>query len=164
MTALALHDVEGWTCEVWCGPTAVCAVTGRTTADVLKAPKSVNPEIIDLRSTAPRDWGKTLKSFGVTWSEQRFEELFEDQLDIETHLERFEYTQPTLVLAFRKEGTGDGHVFATCRGMVVDSYTGGKIASFDPTKLPEELRQFRVKYVLHLKAAPNKDPLPPTGP
>ena len=158
MATLKLHSVDGWTTDVWCAPTAICAVTGCSPADAFSHLQTANPDIKDLRSMAPRDWTKALKSLDVTchvlhdWSNLPFD-LRED---IEAYLAQYPFPQPVLVMAYPSDHATDGHVFATCNGMIVDTYTGGQIAPF--RGVPDDLKDFRVKYVVSLEAqceAPN---------
>jgi hypothetical protein len=129
-------------------------VTGYSPADAFSHLQAANPDIKDLRSMAPRDWTKALESLDVTcrllhdWSNLPFD-LRED---IEAYLAQHPFLQPVLVMAYPSDRATDSHVFATCNGMIVDTYTYGQIEPFRAVAVPDELKGFRVKSVVSLEA------------
>ena len=153
MATLKLHSVDGWTTDVWCAPTAICAVTGCPPSEAFCALRRANPSITDFRSIAPRDWSEAFKNFGVTCRGPPGGVLpFERRDDIEVCLQRYRFAKPVLVMAYPRDEAIDDHVFATCDGMIVDTYTSGQVARFRSVlgRMPEALKHLRVKRVVSL--------------
>ena len=147
-----LHDVLNWNDDVFCAATAICAVTGASPDKALEALQLANNEIEKLGAgIAPRDWTVALETLGVTCMvlQDYRAAPYAERPNIHELLADWGFPTPVLVLAYPEDEGSTGHVFATCQGLIVDTYTCGRVVSFTDT--PASMRRLRVKYVMNLE-------------
>ncbi|TIR15289.1 MAG: hypothetical protein E5X34_29795 [Mesorhizobium sp.] len=152
MATFSLHEVEDWTENASCTPTALAALTGRPLQEIgellaeiaAENGRAIGPEL--RADYAPQDWAGAVNRLGGDWvvAEEFRDREFSDRPSINEWMETHLGVEPELVVCYGANNIG--HVFATFEGDVVDTYTEGKRVHF--TGVPIDFEFLKVAYTL----------------
>jgi hypothetical protein len=157
-----LYRIQDWFEGLSCAPTALAAVSGKPLAEIgvcLQQAADSNGRQIPDRLLANYDLSDTMKAMkllGSFWLTADTYEArpFEERPTIDEWMagER----SAGIKLVFCNDGAGDGHIFATQNGDVVDTYTKGSCVKFNA--VPPSYRKFRVKltFLILVAAKPGR--------
>ena len=149
-----LNDVPGWTKNVLCVTTALCAITGKTPGEIAELLARLANDRGAAVSADPsnpfniKDWLKALASLDLEWLEvEDFSPTpYAARKSISEYL--LEPRADDTLLVFGEDSAGKmTHVFALRDDKLIDTYTDGKITIADPNKVPPDYNDFRVKRV-----------------
>ena len=159
MKQLELSDVDCWTAETWCVPTALAAVSGVTPYVIVSMLSDIAAD--NGMYAAPKlaagynrkHWEQAIIRLGAAYT-IRGDCSISDLSGAKTISEYLnESRSKTLQLVFCKRVDGAAtHVFAMFGAEFVDVYTSGKVVSADPLLVPAEYSDFRVACVYELGA------------
>ncbi len=145
-----LRNVAGWTSDMTCVPTALCAVTGlsidRVAAALSKHAGQPPRGQKFLHSYNIIAWLKALAELGATWTDvlDHSDELYKNRATIELFMTQHQRTGTMLVFG-ENEDISCTHLFAAEGRYLVDTYTGGKAVKF--TQVPTDYNAFRIKRI-----------------
>jgi hypothetical protein len=149
---LKLGDINGYQDGLYCVPTMLCAISGLTPTEIGLVLRDAAAEFGVQVSPQPQrsyninHWLRAIKRLGGNYREiQSFDELsYFNQFTIDQILPHLRDDRLYLVFGIDEAET-ETHVFATCAGEVVDTYTGGKKVKVEP--VPLDYLVFKVKRI-----------------
>ena len=145
-----LYEVAGWTSEMTCVPTALCAVTGQPIGKVgaaLSKHAGAPPNgKMFLPSYNINDWLKALSELTSAWTDvlDHSKEPYKDRATIDLFMTKHQRSGTMLVFG-EDECISCTHLFAAEGRNLVDIYTAGKVTQF--TQAPIEYNAFRIKRI-----------------
>jgi hypothetical protein len=155
---LKLGNVNGYEDDLYCVPTMLCAISGLVPEEAGIVLRDAAAEFGVEISPKPQrtydinHWLRAIKRLGGNWEEVgSFEELpYFKRPTIDEFLPSL--TDSNLYLVFGiNEAEIETHVFATCAGEVVDTYTDGNREKVKP--VPTNYLAFRVKRLFVVRKA-----------
>jgi hypothetical protein len=148
--------VRDWRECVTCTPTALAAISGQTAEQIDGLLRQVafddNRRIDSFRKDySMKDWCEVLRRLGGNARQVNDYRRapFDDRLPIDKWM--LNQFSADLQFVLCDDGRGNGHLFATTQGDVVDTYTRGQREKFKPEAVPLELRLYRVKRTFRIE-------------